>query len=153
LRAFAAVFAALFAPAAPDGEAVLLAPLFAFDVELAALVAFGAAVAPLAWFCAWFCPWFWLAALLEPGLAFPGCPPDAFAQVGVCCGGCGGLGGAFVVAGVDAVASSKAAKGCESLAWLVVDACCHCEDASDSGALTSDPILAVLGTGQLLDTK
>jgi hypothetical protein len=55
--------------------------------------------------------------------------------------GCGGVG-----AGGGALASSSMPKGCESICWLVADACNRCDDASESVALTSDVILGALGT-------
>jgi hypothetical protein len=63
----------------------------------------------------------------------------SFAGADVCWEGCGGAAGAF------AEASSKAAKGCESLSWLGVDACVR--DDSETVAEASDAILGTLGTG------
>ena len=61
--------------------------------------------------------------------------------------------GVFVAvgaAGAGAVASSNAAKGWESLAWLAVSACTRCEDAKECVALTSD---AILGTVEPLRSR
>lgn len=57
---------------------------------------------------------------------------------------------AVVFAGTDALASSKAAKGCESLSWLDVDACARGGDVSETAAATSDAILGILGTAEPL---
>ncbi len=54
--------------------------------------------------------------------------------------------GTCAVSGVFALASSKAAKGCESLFWAAADVCHRCDDASECAAPASDAILDVLDT-------
>ena len=54
------------------------------------------------------------------------------------------------MAGADALASSKASNGCESLSWLVEGACTRCDERSETVAEASGAILGILGTGEPL---
>lgn len=70
---------------------------------------------------------------------------------GVCCAVGAGLAGRFAaLAGAGALASSKASNGCESLSWLVVDACTRCAERSETVAEASGAILGILGTWEPL---
>jgi hypothetical protein len=57
--------------------------------------------------------------------------------------------GAF--AGAEALASSKAANGCELLSWPGVDDCARGGDVSETVVERSDAIPGILGTGEPLE--
>ena len=63
---------------------------------------------------------------------------------------CGGDAGGGDVSAAEVAASSNASNGCVSVSGVGVEACCHCEDAMESVALTSD---AELGTVEPLQSK
>lgn len=63
---------------------------------------------------------------------------------------CGGDAGGGDVSVAEVAASSNASNGCVSVSGVGVEACCHCEDAMESAALTSD---AELGTVEPLQSK
>jgi len=123
---------------------VALAPLVAFAVEFALSAAVAVCVAPLAGLA--------LAPPVAPGAKLPVVPAEAFAGAGVGCAAGGGLSGALGVVGAAVLASSRAAKGCELLSWLVVDAGTRGGEENEIVAATSDAILGILGTGRPLET-
>ena len=58
--------------------------------------------------------------------------------------------GVLVAAAV--LASSQAAKGVSSVSWLGVEDCNRAGEVSETTAAMSDPILGILGTGELPET-
>jgi len=127
---------------------VAVGPPFAFPAEPASLAELGAAVVLVVSGPA-FGPGaaFWLESaaslVLDSELPLPA--EELFAGAGGGCGATGAFCGTFAEAGIDTVASRRAAKGCGALAWLALDACARCKAAKEGVALTSD---AILGTAE-----
>jgi hypothetical protein len=151
LRNAAALFAAFGGAVKrpPLVFGVAVGPPFAFPAEPASLAELGAAVVVLVVSGPAFGPSvaFWLefaaSLVLDSELALPA--EGLFAGADGGCGATGAFCGTFAEAGIDTVASRRAAKGCGALAWLALDACARCKAAKEGVALTSD---AILGTAE-----
>jgi hypothetical protein len=122
-------------------------PPFVFPGEPVSLAELGGVVVALVVSEAAFGPGaaFWLeaAASLVLDSELPLLAEGLFAGADGGCGATGGFCGTF--AGIAAVASRRAAKGCGALAWLALDACARCKAAKEGVALTSDAILGTAG--------
>lgn len=150
LAAFLASVLASVLAVAPDFVLVGVA-FVALALEFVPNVACVSALAPDPPFVPAFPPGDVFAAVFVPAFIdrseFALSLPELFS---VEAGDCWPVGVLFVgtcgVSGVFALASSNAAKGCESLFWAAADVCHRCDDASECVAPASDAILDVLDT-------
>jgi hypothetical protein len=139
---------AVFAAGVPLGAvlAAAVVPALPFVVEVVPFVCGAGCVAPLAGVVDLAAP------PVELGLECGALPAEPFGGVCVCvcCVAGGGLAGASGeaggAAGVDALASSIAANGCDVLSWLNVDDCPRGDAANDIAVGKSAAKLGTLGT-------